>query len=135
MNSKFKIEGVGETIAIAESSLGKDRDSRLISKLRDAKVSTDLNVSESIYKGIYNLKGECKASACATHLEIESHKGWGPITDKAERQLVNIDAYKTQFQVEQYIKLTAEQQKALTPSRPPAERTQRESSCIDYLVR
>ena len=129
----YKIEGSGKTTREADRVLKKNCDD-LVSKFKNAKISTDITVARSFYKGVYNLRGECRAKACETHFEVESKEGWDAIGEKAATHS-GLKNYNIVFSVEQYLKLTQEQQKALKPKRPPAGPmdTDRAYSSLDLI--
>ena len=129
----YKIEGYGKTTREADRVLKKNCDD-LVSKFKSARISTDITVARSFYKGRYDLKGVCKAKACETHFEVESKEGWDAIGEKAATHS-GLKNYNTIFSVEQYLALTQDQQKALKPKRPPAGPmdTDRAYSSLDLI--
>tara|TARA_Y100000310_G_C20396779_1_gene675469 strand:+ start:389 stop:805 length:417 start_codon:yes stop_codon:yes gene_type:complete len=134
MSDNHRIDAYGETIESTERDLTKKRKD-LNSKLHRANVSTSVQVVSSHYKGVFNLKGKCKADACETRFEIESDQSWEALQAKAEKHEGHSTHYETQFSVEQYLKLTNEQNEALSPTtrRTPAGPYEQRASSLDKL--
>jgi len=113
----YMIDGKGNTIEAANRSLGSKRGD-LTKKFKDAGIPTETRVVETRYEGRFNLRGECKGTACTTQFTVKSREGWDAVMHKATRSANGETGnYDTSFSVEEYLALTKAQEKALEPKR------------------
>lgn len=134
MKDNYRIDGSGKTTKDAERVINKNRKD-LTTKFHKASVTTNLNVVDAVFTGVYDLKGKCKAEACETHFKIESHENFRAVTEKASKHEGYDTHYDTRFSVEEYIKLTKTQEKALNPptKRTPAGSYSPRASSLDMM--
>jgi len=131
----YKINGSGKTVSAAESAIRKQGEG-LVKKFKDAGCSPNLHVVKQDFKGTYELKGECRNSACQTSVTIKSNENFEAIEKKAQQKLDSVKAYDTMFSTSQYLKLFQTQMDALQPKshRPPAEGDLERTGTVSYLT-